>query len=101
MARPIIKAALDTIEIYFITNGRSKQGTTGNVVTQKNDCKNSEFENNSRTSLKKWVFSSTFPVPKKIQNNSRSSRNSKTIGHPETLCMELDTSPQLFFSAPN
>ena len=33
--------------------------------------KNSEFKNNSRTSLKKWVIKSTFPVPKKTQNNSR------------------------------
>ena len=43
---------------------------------------NSEFKNNFRTSLKKWLFSSTFPVPKKFQNNSRNSRNSRTVGHP-------------------
>ena len=54
--------------------------------------KNSEFKNSSRTNLKKDSFkyiSST----KKIQNNSRMSRNSSTIGHPETLCMESHVSP--------
>ena len=48
--------------------------------------------------IPKGVFSSTFPVPKKIQNNSRNSKNSKTIGHPDSLFMELHASPlQLFF----
>ena len=45
--------------------------------------KNSEFKNNSRTSMKKGIFSNTVPVlyHNKIQNNSRNSR----IGLPESL----------------
>ena len=45
--------------------------------------KNSEFKNNSRTSMKKGIFSNTAPVlyHNKIQNNSRNSR----IGLPESL----------------
>ena len=45
--------------------------------------KNSEFKNNSRTSMRKGIFSNTVPVlyHNKIQNTSRNSR----IGLPESL----------------
>ena len=33
--------------------------------------KNSEFKSNSRTILKKWISSSTFPLSKKFQNKSK------------------------------
>ena len=40
---------------------------------------NFEFKNNSRTSLEKWIFSSTFPVPKKKK------KIRKIQGIPESL----------------
>ena len=42
--------------------------------------KNSEFKNNCRTSLKKWVIKSTFPVPKKPHNNSRNQGIAEQLG---------------------
>ena len=57
--------------------------------------KNSKFKNNSRMILKKGIFSRTFPEPKKIQNNSRYSRNSRTTGHPETI-FGITCIPQFF-----
>ena len=59
--------------------------------------KNSKFKNNSRMILKKGIFSRTFPEPKKIQNNSRYSRNSRTTGHPETI-FGITCIPQFFYS---
>ena len=58
--------------------------------------KNSEFKNNSRTSLKKGIFSSSFPVPKKIQNNLRNS----SIGNLETLGVNLMHPPSYFSPNP-
>ena len=37
---------------------------------------------------------------RKIQNNLKNSRDFGTLGHPETLFMELHASPQLYFIGP-
>ena len=37
--------------------------------------KKSQFKNNSRTSLKKWIFSITFPVPKKKSEQFKEFQN--------------------------
>ena len=62
--------------------------------------KNSEFRSNFRLSLKKWIISSTFPVPTKTQKNSRNSRSSRIIGHPENYVYRITCIPQLFFIPP-
>ena len=96
MTRTVIKVAWAELK-YFIANRRSKQGYPEMLYPKKLIAKNSEFKNNSRTSLKKKIFSSTSPVrkKKKIQTNSRNIRNSRIIGHSETLFMELHAFPQL------
>ena len=43
---------------------------------------------------------STQKKKKKIQNNSQNSKNSRTTGHPETLCMELHASLGYFGNLP-
>ena len=101
MAEPIIKAALDTIEIVFYHKWEIQTGDNRKCCNAK---KMIVKILNSRTIPEQAWKSGFFKYissTKKIQNNSRSSRNSKTIGHPETLYMELHTSPQLFFIAPN
>ena len=87
---------------YFITYRRFKWGQPEMFWPKILIVKNSEFKNNPRKSLKKWIFSSTFPVQKKkkIQNNSQNSKNSRTTGHPETLCMELHASLGYFGNLP-
>ena len=46
--------------------------------------KNSEFKNNPRKSLKKWIFSSTFPVQKKKKKKYRTIHRIQRILEP--LC---------------
>ena len=50
---------------YFITYRRFKWGQPEMFWPKILIVKNSEFKNNPRKSLKKWIFSSTFPVQKK------------------------------------
>ena len=71
----LLKVALGKIEIILEIE------TGGYNLMQPVDCQNSEFKNNFRTSLKRWIFSSTFFSTKKIQGNSR---NSRTTEHPES-----------------
>ena len=54
----LLKVALGKIEIIL-------EIETGYNLMQPVDCQNSEFKNNFRTSLKRWIFSSTFFSTKK------------------------------------
>ena len=47
--------------------------------------KNDFLKNISRTTAKIWCFSRTIPEPKKLKNNSRNLRHSRTSGHPAKL----------------
>ena len=70
MTRTVIKVAWAELK-YFITNRRSKQGYPEMLYPKKLIAKNSEFKNNSRTSLKKKIFSSTSPVRKKNKKKTK------------------------------
>ena len=95
MTWPVIKAAFGRIEIIF--HHKEEIQTRAN----RKCCNLKSWLSkilNSRTipeqAWKKGIFSSSFPVPKKIQNNLRNS----TIGNLETLCVKFDASPWLFFA---
>ena len=89
---PVIKVAFGRIKIIF--HHKEEIQTGGNHKCYNLKSWLSKILN-SRTSLKKGIFSSSFPAPKKIQNNLRNSR----IGHPKTICMKFDESPS-YFSPP-
>ena len=58
-------------------------GFSGSVWTK--FCQRSRIQEQLRTSLSKWSFSSTFQVPTNFLNNLRDSRKSRTRGHHEAL----------------
>ena len=72
---------------YFITNWRSKQEATANVVTWKVECQKFWIQEQFQNKPEKVDFFKYISNTKKIQYNST---NSRTIRHPETLCMELN-----------
>ena len=77
MTRSVIKVTLGRVEITFYHKWEIQTG------------------GNRKCNLKRF-----FQVHFQYQNNSRNLRNSRTIEHPETLCMELHASPSFFFSPP-
>ena len=59
-----IKVALGRSEIFYHKQDIQTGGNQKCCNLLKLIVKNSEFKSNSRTILKKWIFSSTFPAPK-------------------------------------
>ena len=64
--------------------------------------KKSQFKNNSRTSLKKWIFSITFPVPKKKSEQFKEFQNHWTPWNSlyGITCTPLPPPPQLYVLHP-
>ena len=90
---PVIKVAFGRIKIIFYHKEEIQTGGNRKCCNRKSWMSKIL---NSRTSLKNGIFSSSFPAPKKIQNNLTNSR----IEYPETLCMKFDVSPS-YFSPPD
>ena len=97
----VLLLGLPWVELkYFSTNRRSKYGQLEMLEPKNLIVKNSEFRNNTRTSLKKWIFSSTFPVPKKTPEQFKKFKEFQNHWAPWNYMYGITCIPQLFFIPP-